>query len=55
MQVPGINRRGETLRRKMSQIRLSMGDLLLVQGDRVRIATIVIIMIPLLWPVGTLP
>jgi len=40
LQVLGINRRGETLRRKMSQIRLRMGDLLLVQGDRARIATL---------------
>jgi di/tricarboxylate transporter len=38
LQVLAINRRGQTLTRKMSQIRLRMGDVLVVQGDRARIA-----------------
>ncbi len=32
LQVLGINRHGETIRRKISQLRLRMGDLLLLQG-----------------------
>ncbi len=32
LQVLGINRHGETIRRRLSQVRLRMGDLLLIQG-----------------------
>jgi di/tricarboxylate transporter len=38
LQVLAINRQGETIRRKMSQIPLRMGDVLLVQGRRSNIA-----------------
>jgi di/tricarboxylate transporter len=38
LQILAINRHGETLTRRMSRIRLRMGDVLLVQGDRARIA-----------------
>ncbi|HUT14867.1 MAG TPA: SLC13 family permease [Anaerolineae bacterium] len=40
LQVLAINRHGETLSRKMSQIRLRMGDVLVVQGARARIAAL---------------
>jgi len=40
LQVLAINRYGETLTRKMSRIRLRMGDVLVVQGDRARIAAL---------------
>lgn len=40
LQVLAINRHGETLTRKMSWIRLKLGDVLLVQGDRARIAAL---------------
>jgi di/tricarboxylate transporter len=33
MQVLGINRKGETIRRRMSRTRLQVGDQLLLQGD----------------------
>ncbi len=38
LQVLGINRRGETIFRKLSQARLQIGDQLLVQGARENIA-----------------
>jgi di/tricarboxylate transporter len=37
LQVLGINRHGETLRRKISLLALRMGDVLLLQGPRQRI------------------
>jgi di/tricarboxylate transporter len=40
LQVLGTNHRGETLSRKLGEIRLRMGDLLLLQGDRTQIATL---------------
>ena len=40
VQVLAINHHGQTLTRKMSQIRLQMGDVLLLQGDRARIAAL---------------
>jgi di/tricarboxylate transporter len=40
LQVLAINRHGERLARKMSRIRLRMGDVLVVQGDRARIAAL---------------
>lgn len=40
LQVLAINRHGETLTRRMSRVRLRMGDVLLVQGDRARIAAL---------------
>jgi di/tricarboxylate transporter len=40
LQVLGINRHGETFRRKISQVLLRMGDLLLLQGPRERVATL---------------
>lgn len=40
LQVLAIDRHGETLTRKMSRIRLRMGDVLVVQGDRARIAAL---------------
>ncbi len=40
LQVLAINRHGETLRHKMSHIRLATGDVLLVQGDRGQIASL---------------
>jgi di/tricarboxylate transporter len=40
LQVLAINRHGETLRRKMSHIRLSTGDVLVVQGDLDQIASL---------------
>ena len=40
LQVLAINRRGERLARRMSQIRLRMGDVLVVQGDRARITAL---------------
>ena len=39
LQVLAINRHGDTLRRKMSHIRLSTGDVLVVQGDPTQIAS----------------
>jgi di/tricarboxylate transporter len=38
LQVLAVNRHGETLRRKISQIRLQLGDILLIQGERENIA-----------------
>jgi di/tricarboxylate transporter len=40
LQVLAINRHGETLRRKMSHIRLATGDVLIVQGDQAQIAAL---------------
>jgi di/tricarboxylate transporter len=40
LQVLAINRHGQTLRRKMSRIRLSTGDVLIVQGPRAKIAAL---------------
>jgi di/tricarboxylate transporter len=40
LQVLAISRHGERLSRKMSQIRLRMGDMLVLQGDRSRIAAV---------------
>jgi di/tricarboxylate transporter len=38
LQVLAINRQGETIRRKISQVQLRMGDVLLVQGRRSNLA-----------------
>jgi di/tricarboxylate transporter len=40
LQVLAINRHGETLRHKMSHIRLATGDVLVVQGDYAQIASL---------------
>lgn len=40
LQVLAINRYGETIRHKLSQVVLRMGDVLLIQGDRAKIATL---------------
>ncbi|MDR5682607.1 MAG: SLC13 family permease [Armatimonadota bacterium] len=40
LQVLAINRYGSTIRRKISQLRLQMGDALLLQGPRDRIAAL---------------
>ena len=40
LQVLAINRQGQTLRRKMSHIRLATGDVLVVQGDLDQIASL---------------
>jgi di/tricarboxylate transporter len=40
LQVLAINRHGETLRHKMSHIRLATGDVLVVQGDRGQIVSL---------------
>ncbi len=40
LQVLAISRHGERLSRKLSQIRLRMGDVLVLQGDRSRIAAL---------------
>lgn len=40
LQVLAIDRHGETIHRKLSEVRLRMGDLLLVQGDRRRLAAV---------------
>jgi di/tricarboxylate transporter len=40
LQVLAINRHGETIQRKISQISLRMGDVLLVQGHRANIAAL---------------
>jgi di/tricarboxylate transporter len=40
LQILAINRHGETLRHKMSHIRLATGDVLVVQGARAQIATL---------------
>jgi di/tricarboxylate transporter len=40
LQVLAANRHGITLRRKMSRIRLTVGDVLVVQGDRAHIASL---------------
>jgi di/tricarboxylate transporter len=40
LQVLAINRHGETLRHKMSHIRLATGDVLVVQGDRDQIVAL---------------
>ncbi len=38
LQVLAINRHGETIRRKISQVRLKMGDILLIQGSLAKIS-----------------
>lgn len=38
LQVLAINRQGETIRRKISQVQLRLGDMLLVQGRRANIS-----------------
>lgn len=40
LQVLAINRHSETIRRKISEVQLRMGDVLLVQGHRANIATL---------------
>jgi di/tricarboxylate transporter len=40
LQVLAINRQGETIRRKISEVLLRMGDVLLVQGHRANIAAL---------------
>jgi di/tricarboxylate transporter len=40
LQVLGLNRHGENLRRKLSQVPLRMGDMLLLQGSPQRIAAL---------------
>jgi di/tricarboxylate transporter len=40
LQVLAINRHGETIRHKMSHVRLATGDVLVVQGDRAQIASL---------------
>lgn len=40
LQVLAINRHGESIRRKISQVRLKMGDVLFVQGHRSNIAAL---------------
>jgi di/tricarboxylate transporter len=40
LQILAINRRGETIRRKLSQVRLRLGDVLLVQGERANITSL---------------
>ena len=40
LQVLAVNRHGETLRRKISQIPLRMGDVLLIQGHRANITAL---------------
>ena len=40
LQVVAISRHGERLSRKMSQVRLRMGDVLVLQGDRSRIVAL---------------
>jgi di/tricarboxylate transporter len=40
LQVLAINRHGETLRHKMSHIRLATGDVLVVQGDRAQVGSL---------------
>jgi di/tricarboxylate transporter len=40
LQVLAINRHGETLRHKMSHVRLATGDVLIVQGDQSQIAAL---------------
>jgi len=40
LQVLAINRRGETLTRQIADVRLRVGDILLVQGDRQQIAAL---------------
>jgi di/tricarboxylate transporter len=40
LQVLAINRHAETIRLKISEVRLQMGDVLLVQGDRANIAAL---------------
>jgi di/tricarboxylate transporter len=37
LQVLGVDRRGESLRRKLSEVRLELGDILLLQGARDRL------------------
>ena len=39
-QILAINRHGERLARKLSRIRLRMGDVLVVQGDRARVTAL---------------
>jgi di/tricarboxylate transporter len=40
LQVLAINRHGETIRRKISQVSLQLGDVLLLQGEREKIAAL---------------
>ncbi len=40
LQVLAINRHGETLRRKLSRVRLRTGDMLVVQGERTHIQSL---------------
>jgi len=40
LQVLGINRSGRTIRRKLSEVRLSIGDQLLLHGSRVSVVTL---------------
>jgi di/tricarboxylate transporter len=40
LQVLAINRRGETIRRKISQTALRIGDILLIQGHRANVAAL---------------
>ncbi|MEJ2265378.1 MAG: TrkA C-terminal domain-containing protein [Anaerolineales bacterium] len=40
LQVLAIDRHGETLRRKLSRVRLRMGDVLVVQGERTHIQSL---------------
>lgn len=40
VQVLAINRHGETIRRKISQVRLQIGDVLLLQGHRANITSL---------------
>ena len=40
LQVLAINRHGETIRRKISQVVLQLGDVLLIQGNRANIAAL---------------
>jgi uncharacterized protein with PhoU and TrkA domain len=40
LQVLAINRHGETLKRKLSRVRLRTGDVLVVQGERTHIQSL---------------
>ena len=40
LQVLAINRHGETIRNKISQVHLQLGDILLIQGNRTNIAAL---------------
>jgi di/tricarboxylate transporter len=41
LQVLAIHRKGETIRRKISQIRLRLGDVLLIQGHKAHVSTLI--------------